>query len=288
MTLYGWLALGQVGIFWLATLVALVSVWRWKQAQLSELMQANDHLLQQLQQQQQHIADSTEQQQRVGSALDDVCEELSQLGQADVSLEEWEQIQALMAQQKAAFNDYLASEEQDKTELQKKLDDISRAYDKAQKLLDKYQTTQQNMTESARQLKQKVSRLSREVQSLKTLKVTSDRLQRDKQRLQEKVEALKQQYQEEKLLNRNLSEELKLSFRASEVKEIRDELNHAEESLKRTLAEKEFIERHFLELAEQGDIDELREQLDRKQREVQFLEQAVLDMDSDQQPTNDE
>ena len=78
---------------------------------------------------------------------------------------------------------------------------------------------------------------------------------------------------------RNLEDELKTSFRAGEVQAMKEELKDSEETLKRTMIEKAFIEQHFLELANNSDPVELDRELKRVKREMRQLEKGILDND---------
>jgi len=122
-------------------------------------------------------------------------------------------------------------------------------------------------------------KLSQRVLSMGGLEVSEGRLRKDKQRLMKRVDELKEKYEDQRLISKNLEQELKTSFRANEVQAMRDELKEAESQLTRMASEKKFIEQHFLELSEQGNPQALKEELERAKREIQLLEQTVLEMD---------
>jgi len=232
--------------------------------------------------QQSHNELHSNQEQSLVRQLTEAEQDLNQqiVAQENPAAKELEHLQEHFQSEKERLVAYLKEGELDRTQLQQMVESLTRKLERAGEIITQHQLTQRQQKELSKTLKNKLSSLSADLIKLKSLGVTRDRLERDKTRLKERLEQLDKKYQEERLLTQNLQQELKTSFRASEVAAMRDELKNTEELLQRTLAEKEFIERHFLEIAEEGP-EHLQQELERKKREIALLEIAVLEMDSE-------
>jgi len=132
---------------------------------------------------------------------------------------------------------------------------------------------------SVKSLKGNMRELSKQILTMNSLEVSEGRLKRDKTRLMDRMSKLEDKYENEKVLAKNLENELKTSFKAGEVQAMKDDLRNTEEQLKRTMIEKAFIEQHFLELANNADPEELDRELKRVKREMRQLEKGILDSD---------
>ncbi len=271
----------QLCLFLFAALVGIWLQWRTKRAEIADLIEQNRALMGLLEDQQTHNAGRASQEKallaQLASAEDDVQAQLA--AQDNPAQQELEHLQEHFESEKAKLVAYLKEGEFDRTKLQKMVEQLSQKLARASEIIEGQRISQQELKEQSKELQRKLRTLSADLLRLNSLRVSRDRLERDKVRLKERLDQLEKSYQNEKLLTQNLQQELKTSFRASEVMAIRDELKKAEELLQRTLAEKEFIEQHFLELSEH-DPEQLQQELERKRREIALLESTVLDMDS--------
>lgn len=271
----------QLCLFLVAALVGIWLQWRTKRAEIADLIEQNRALMGLLEDQQTHNAGRASQEKallaQLASAEEDVQAQLA--AQDNPAQQELEHLQEHFESEKAKLVAYLKEGEFDRTKLQKMVEQLSQKLERASEIIEGQRISQQELKEQSKELQRKLRSLSADLLRLNSLRVSRDRLERDKVRLKERLDQLEKSYQNEKLLTQNLQQELKTSFRASEVMAIRDELKKAEELLQRTLAEKEFIEQHFLELSEH-DPEQLQQELERKRREIALLESTVLDMDS--------
>lgn len=261
--------------------MVLIMQWKSRRREMADLIEQNKTLMLLVEDQQSHNELHSSQEQSLVRQLTEAEQHLNhQIVASDHPAEkELEHLQEHFQSEKERLLAYLKEGELDRNQLQQMVESLTRKLDRASEIIAQHQLTQRQQKEQSKALKKKLSSLSADLIKLKTLSVTRDRLERDKARLKERLQQLEQKYQEERLLTQNLQQELKTSFRASEVAAMRDELRNTEEVLQRTLAEKEFIERHFLEIAEEGP-EHLQQELERKKREIALLEMAVLEMDN--------
>ncbi|PHS65409.1 MAG: hypothetical protein COB09_06520 [Thalassobium sp.] len=276
------IVIAQLSILLVAAVAVLILQWKSRRREITDLLEQNKTLMLLVEDQQSHNELHSNQEQSLVRQLTEAEQDLNQqiVAQENPAAKELEHLQEHFQTEKERLVAYLKEGELDRTQLQQMVESLTRKLERAGEIITQHQLTQRQQKELSKTLKNKLSSLSADLIKLKSLGVTRDRLERDKTRLKERLEQLDKKYQEERLLTQNLQQELKTSFRASEVAAMRDELKNTEELLQRTLAEKEFIERHFLEIAEEGP-EHLQQELERKKREIALLEIAVLEMDSE-------
>jgi len=276
------IVIAQLSILLVAAVAMLILQWKSRRREITDLLEQNKTLMLLVEDQQSHNELHSNQEQSLVRQLTEAEQDLNQqiVAQENPAAKELEHLQEHFQSEKERLVAYLKEGELDRTQLQQMVESLTRKLERAGEIITQHQLTQRQQKELSKTLKNKLSSLSADLIKLKSLGVTRERLERDKTRLKERLEQLDKKYQEERLLTQNLQQELKTSFRASEVAAMRDELKNTEELLQRTLAEKEFIERHFLEIAEEGP-EHLQQELERKKREIALLEIAVLEMDSE-------
>lgn len=267
-------------------IVSLISIvlFRDKKHEVSELKDINQALLAQLDQMQSLLDDKNASQDQVVEKFQDLDDELDAqmhdtLDNANASLGDMER---LILENRAVITDldyFLNESEPDvksaKSEI-KKLKDLLASTEK--EILNQKDQLNHSKTD-VKSLKEKMRALSKKILTMNSLEVSEGRLKRDKSRLMDKMAELKEKYESQKIVSRNLEDELKTSFKAGEVQAMREELKDSEETLKRTMIEKAFIEQHFLELANNSDPVELDRELKRVKREMRQLEKGILDND---------
>ena len=267
-------------------IVSLISIvlFRDKKHEVSELKDINQALLAQLDQMQSLLDDKNASQDQVVEKFQDLDDELDAqmhdtLDNANASLGDMER---LILENRAVITDldyFLNESEPDvksaKSEI-KKLKDLLASTEK--EILNQKDQLNHSKTD-VKSLKEKMRALSKKILTMNSLEVSEGRLKRDKSRLMDKMAELKEKYESQKIVARNLEDELKTSFKAGEVQAMREELKDSEETLKRTMIEKAFIEQHFLELANNSDPVELDRELKRVKREMRQLEKGILDID---------
>lgn len=267
-------------------IVSLISIvlFKDKKHEVNELKDINQALLAQLDQMQTLVDDKNASQDQVVEKFQDLDDELDSqmnatLDNANASLGDMER---LILENRAVITDldyYLNESEPDiksaKVDI-KKLKDLLASTEK--EILNQKDQLNHSKTD-VKTLKEKMRDLSKKILTMNSLEVSEGRLKRDKSRLMDKMAELKEKYESQKIMARNLEDELKTSFRAGEVQAMKEELKDSEETLKRTMIEKAFIEQHFLELANNSDPDELDRELKRVKREMRQLEQGILDKD---------
>ena len=265
-------------------IVSLISIvlFKDKKHEVNELKDINQALLAQLDQMQTLVDDKNASQDQVVEKFQDLDDELDSqmnatLDNANASLGDMER---LILENRAVITDldyYLNESEPDiksaKVEI-KKLKDLLASTEK--EILNQKDQLNHSKTD-VKTLKEKMRELSKKILTMNSLEVSEGRLKRDKSRLIDKMAELKEKYESQKIVARNLEDELKTSFRAGEVQAMKEELKDSEETLKRTMIEKAFIEQHFLELANNSDPDELDRELKRVKREMRQLEKGILD-----------
>jgi transposase-like protein len=248
------IVIAQLSILLVAAVAVLILQWKSRRREITDLLEQNKTLMLLVEDQQSHNELHSNQEQSLVRQLTEAEQDLNQqiVAQENPAAKELEHLQEHFQTEKERLVAYLKEGELDRTQLQQMVESLTRKLERAGEIITQHQLTQRQQKELSKTLKNKLSSLSADLIKLKSLGVTRDRLERDKTRLKERLEQLDKKYQEERLLTQNLQQELKTSFRASEVAAMRDELKNTEELLQRTLAEKEFIERHFLEIAEEG------------------------------------
>lgn len=267
-------------------IVSLISIvlFKDKKHEVNELKDINQALLAQLDQMQTLVDDKNASQDQVVEKFQDLDDELDSqmnatLDNANASLGDMER---LILENRAVITDldyYLNESEPNiksaKVDI-KKLKDLLASTEK--EILNQKDQLNHSKTD-VKTLKEKMRDLSKKILTMNSLEVSEGRLKRDKSRLMDKMAELKEKYENQKIMARNLEDELKTSFRAGEVQAMKEELKESEETLKRTMIEKAFIEQHFLELANNSDPVELDRELKRVKREMRQLEQGILDKD---------
>lgn len=166
----------------------------------------------------------------------------------------------------------------DQTTLRRELEALLVKQERAKDIIENFRINQRQLKEESKKLKQKLRTISADLSRLNSLRVSRDRLERDQRQLSARIKVLEKNYRDEQLLTQNLTKELSTRFRAEDMDMLHQELKQAEDQLQRTLAEKEFIEQHFLELSAQ-EPEKMLEELERKRREIALLESAILEMD---------
>jgi chromosome segregation ATPase len=263
-------------------LLISVVVWRDKSSEIAELREVNQALIVQLEQMQSILDAKKDNQESVNEKFRDLEDELDEqindnLGESDISLGNMERILNEQKETLTGLDNLLKQPEPDveasKLEIIKLLKQLSNNED----LLASNRLDLKNSAEKVKGLKQKMRDLSKEIISLNTLEASENRLKRDKTRLAGRIDEIKEKYENQKIIARNLKNELKTSFKASEVEAMKNDLKNTEEQLRRTIIEKTFIEQHYLELANNDDPEELNRELKRVHREIKQLEKSILD-----------
>ena len=274
----------------LAVMVVIIVVaWvivRDKKAELSDLREVNDSLLRQVDEMQKLVGEHSEGNEAVAEGIEDLSKQVhlevaSMLNGVGDGWSDMEQLAQQQQNQLKGIEGLVSTgEEIDVAELQKQIKELNKSLMTAEKKANRQAKELNKAKDAAKELKEKVKDLSRRVLEMSSLAVKEQRLQRDKERLKERLAKLKEKYDNEKVIARNLRQELKTSFRADEVKGLRDELSSAEQELERSLAEKKFIETHFVSLDEVAqEKEKVQEQLDRAKREIETLERSIIEMD---------
>jgi chromosome segregation ATPase len=263
-------------------LLISVVVWRDKSSEIAELREVNQALIVQLEQMQSILDAKKDNQESVNEKFRDLEDELDEqindnLGESDISLGNMERILNEQKETLTGLDNLLKQPEPDveasKLEIIKLLKQLSNNED----LLASNRLDLKNSAEKVKGLKQKMRDLSKEIISLNTLEASENRLKRDKTRLAGRIDEIKEKYENQKIIARNLKNELKTSFKASEVEAMKNDLKNTEEQLRRTIIEKTFFEQHYLELANNDDPEELNRELKRVHREIKQLEKSILD-----------
>jgi chromosome segregation ATPase len=263
-------------------LLISVVVWRDKSSEIAELREVNQALIVQLEQMQSILDAKKDNQESVNEKFRDLEDELDEqindnLGESDISLGNMERILNEQKETLTGLDNLLKQPEPDveasKLEIIKLLKQLSNNED----LLASNRLDLKDSAEKVKGLKQKMRDLSKEIISLNTLEASENRLKRDKTRLAGRIDEIKEKYENQKIIARNLKNELKTSFKASEVEAMKNDLKNTEEQLRRTIIEKTFIEQHYLELANNDDPEELNRELKRVHREIKQLEKSILD-----------
>jgi chromosome segregation ATPase len=263
-------------------LLISVVVWRDKSSEIAELREVNQALIIQLEQMQSILDAKKHNQESVNEKFRDLEDELDEqindnLCESDISLGNMERILNEQKDTLTGLDNLLNQPEPDveasRLEIIKLLEQLSKTEDQ----LASNRLELKKSATNVKTLKQKMRDLSKDIISLNTLEASEDRLKRDKTRLADRIDEMKEKYDNQKIIARNLENELKTSFKASEVEIMRNDLKNTEEQLRRTIIEKSFIEQHYLELVNNDDPEELNRELKRVHREIKQLEKSILD-----------
>lgn len=263
-------------------LLISVVVWRDKSSEIAELREVNQALIIQLEQMQSILDAKKDNQESVNEKFRDLEDEIDEqindnLCESDISLGNMERILNEHKDTLTGLDNLLNQPEPDleasRLEIIKLLEQLSKTEDQ----LASNRLELKKSATNVKTLKQKMRDLSKDIISLNTLEASEDRLKRDKTRLADRIDEMKEKYDNQKIIARNLENELKTSFKASEVEIMRNDLKNTEEQLRRTIIEKSFIEQHYLELVNNDDPEELNRELKRVHREIKQLEKSILD-----------
>ena len=274
----------------LVTVLVMLSMisfvlWRDKNRVISELSEVNEALIEQIEALEAHTGEHKMAYLAASKGFESIEEDLeAHLNQVLAGDEgNWGDMEELLDQQDKVVSELRNGAEQwANSNIIKELDTLSRLLEESKKKVASQKVELAEHKIKTKELKIKIRELSKKALSIKGLEVRERRLIRDKKRIIAKFNEIKDKYEGQRAITRNLEKELKTSFRAEEVKAMRGELKDNEDALKRALAEKDFIEQHFLELDENSDEEALLlSKLDRAKREIQLLEKTVLDMDEE-------
>jgi len=263
-----------------------VVVWRDKNSLIIELTLINEGLLEQINALESQINEHVEAETVISKGFEEVSDDIDQCLShvLDDSEENWMQMEYLLDKQDTIVSDLQekldSPLELDTKYLQKELKTLKKSLEKSQRKTLVQQNELKTAKRNIKTLKEKVSKLSRRVLSMGGLEIREKRLLRDKAKLKDKFDEVKSKYETKLLSNKKLELELRTSFRAEEVQAIKDELKSSEEALGRALSEKQFLEQEYLSLDKTNlSQEELAVKLERAVREIELLENTVVDMD---------
>lgn len=267
-------------------IVVAVVIVKDKKSEIAELKDVNEALMRQIESQQSLVGEHSEGSDDLAAGLEELTKQvhLEVEGVLNSVGDEWTEMETLasdhLAQLKEIEGTISTGSDVDIAGLEKQIKELEKSLQVAQKKAGRQSKELEKSKETGKELKEKVKNLSRRVTEMNALSAKGQRLERDKERLKERLTKMKEKYEHEKVIARNLRQELKTSFRADEMKGLRDELTSAEEELERSLAEKKFIESHFVSLDEVAQEKErIQEQLERAKREIETLERSIIEMD---------
>jgi hypothetical protein len=284
MTTEHMIILELVTVLVMVTMISLV-LWRDKARVIAELSEVNDALIEQIEALESH---STEHKMAYLSASKgfesveaDIEDHLKQVLSSHE--EDWSDMEALLEEQDKVVSSLREGADQwANKNILKELDTLTKLLEESKKKVASQKIEIASHNVKTKEMKVKIRELTKKALSIEGLEIRERRLVRDKKRIVAKFNEIKDKYEGQRAITRNLEKELKTSFRAEEVKAMRGELKENEDALKRALAEKNFIEQHFLELDENSDEEALLlSRLDRAKREIEMLEKTVLDMDKE-------
>jgi chromosome segregation ATPase len=263
-------------------LLISVVVWRDKSSEIAELREVNQALIIQLEQMQSILDAKKHNQESVNEKFRDLEDELDEqindnLCESDISLGNMERILNEQKDTLTGLDNLLNQPEPDVEASRLEIINLLEQLSKTEDQLASNRLELKKSATNVKTLKQKMRDLSKDIISLNTLEASEDRLKRDKTRLADRIDEMKEKYDNQKIIARNLENELKTSFKASEVEIMRNDLKNTEEQLRRTIIEKSFIEQHYLELVNNDDPEELNRELKRVHREIKQLEKSILD-----------
>jgi len=258
-------------------IVLLVSVVVW-------LREVNQALMSQLEQMQGVLDGKNETHEKVAESFQDLDDELDEqvtttLDNANANLGDMEKLVIEHRGILTELDGFLSQSDPDVGSARLEIDKLKALLATTEKGILEYKARLNKSETSVKSLKGNMRELSKQILTMNSLEVSEGRLKRDKTRLMDRMSKLEDKYENEKVLAKNLENELKTSFKAGEVQAMKDDLRNTEEQLKRTMIEKAFIEQHFLELANNADPEELDRELKRVKREMRQLEKGILDSD---------
>jgi chromosome segregation ATPase len=265
-------------------LLVSVVVWRDKTSEASELREVNQALMSQLEQMQGVLDGKNETHEKVAESFQDLDDELDEqvtttLDNANANLGDMEKLVIEHRGILTELDGFLSQSDPDVGSARLEIDKLKALLATTEKGILEYKARLNKSETSVKSLKGNMRELSKQILTMNSLEVSEGRLKRDKTRLMDRMSKLEDKYENEKVLAKNLENELKTSFKAGEVQAMKDDLRNTEEQLKRTMIEKAFIEQHFLELANNADPEELDRELKRVKREMRQLEKGILDSD---------
>ena len=272
-----------VAVLIIISMIGIV-MWRDKSREIKDLRELNIDLVAQIDAMQAHIDARKANQDQLSESYHEVDSEIQE--QLDHALDHvdknWEEMERLLEEHKEAIgiiDQEISTSSPDLSRVKSEVRSLEKLLEKSERKVTVQKKELATSKNNVKKMKDKMAKLSQRILSMGGLEVSERRLKKDKKRLLDRIEDLKSKYEDQRLISRNLQDELKVSFRASEVQTLRDDLKTAEEALKRVESEKVCIEQHFLELSSNGDAEELKEQLGRAAREIELLEQTVIELD---------
>ncbi|NVK36625.1 MAG: hypothetical protein HWE18_01755 [Gammaproteobacteria bacterium] len=270
----------------LTVTVLSIAVWRKKSEEINELDDVNQALLSQIEELQALNDDRSVLQEQVSEDFQDLDDtvEVEFNENLEYTQENINELTELVKENQHLIQEtegFLKDKQPDIEAALQELIKLKALLNTAEKSIDKHKKKFKKSEENSKELKAKVRTLSKKILTLGSLEVSEGRLKKDKTRLMERIAQLKDKYESQKVIEKNLKNELKTSFRASEVQAMRENLKQTEEKLKQTMIEKAFIEQHFLELAHDQDPAELDKELKRVKRELKQLEKGIIDMSNE-------
>lgn len=273
----------------LIILVVAIVMMQDKRRQIKELYDVNEALLQQIEELQELIGEHQTGEQAVAEDVanlsQQVHEEVTEVIQSD--REGWQAIANLSNDQLDSLKeiDGLTDDlnnQENLDALKKEIKTLEKLLKKSQETAEKHEQALKKSKATADEMKAKVRELTKKTSKLKSLENKEQRLLRDQDRLKERLSKMREKYETESVIAKNLRSELKTSFRADEVKAIREQLKETENKLSQAITEKQFIETHFVSLDEIArDRELLDDELQRARREIQTLERSIIELDQD-------
>lgn len=273
----------------LVILVVAIVMMQDKCRQIKELYEVNEALLQQIQELQELIGEHQAGEQAVAEDVanlsQQVHEEVTEVIQSD--REDWQAIANLSNDQLDSLKeiDGLTDDlnnQENLDALKKEIKTLEKLLKKSQETAEKHEQALKKSKDTADEMKSKVRELTKKSSKLRSLENKEQRLLRDQERLKERLSKMRDKYETESVIAKNLRNELKTSFRADEVKAIKEQLKETENKLSQAITEKQFIETHFVSLDEIArDRELLEDELNRARREIQTLERSIIELDQD-------
>lgn len=277
----------ELALVLVSILVLSIAIWRAQNKHIRELEELNQALVDQLNDIQEVMdaknktqAAMTQEFEDLGDAVDIQVDNTLDYANSNIS-----DMSRLVLENMKLLNDtdyYLAQANPDIESARKEIQKLKDLLGLTEKSIIENKSKLKQSEENIQTMKAKMRELSKQIQTLNSLEVSESRLKRDKNRLLARIEKLQNKHDSQKVIERDLKNELKTSYRASEVQAMRNELKQTEDKLQRTLIEKSFIEQHFLELAAQEDPEKINDELKRVKREMKQLERGILDMANEQ------
>lgn len=265
-------------------IVLSVAIWRTQKKHIADLEEVNQALITQINDAQSIMDEKIATQEAISQEFEDLGDavDIQVNNTLDYANNNISDMSRLVMEHMKVLNDadfFLSQGKPDISSAKKELERLKGLLGITEKSILDNKNKLKKSEENIQTMKAKMRELSKQIQTLNSLEVSESRLKRDKTRLMERISEMKDHHNSQKVIERNLKNELKTSYRASEVQAMRDELKQTEEKLQQTLVEKSFIERHFLELAAQEDPEKLNNELNRVKREMKQLEKGILDLD---------